>query len=225
MSAIISHDRPLLRHIGDNMTQLNIQSLLAQIEAATQQANNAGLERYQNLLNAVSGTKNSVLGAFNQAEGNMANMGNSEVARIAADRTRALAGSDQSLISRGLGNTTVRNAMKRGIVGDASRQMSDVAERVSTAKAGLSTQRAGALMDLGRFEGDAILSRQDIGPPIDMYASLIQQLMANQATAAASAPRRTYNFIGGVPRGPNSAVYTGSVQGYSNPNGVQTFTR
>jgi hypothetical protein len=204
-------------------TQLNIQALLGQIEAAQKQANDAGLERYQNLLNAVSGTKNSVLGAFGAAEGNLAGMGNSEVARIAQDRARQLAGSDQALISRGLGNTTVRNAARRGIVSDSSRAMSDVAERVATAKAGLNTQKAGALGDLGRLEADSILSRQDIGPPTDLYASLIQQLMANQATAAASNPGRSYNFVGGVPRGPSFGQSIGPSMSYESP-GVQSFT-
>jgi hypothetical protein len=203
-------------------TQLNIPALLAQIEAAQQQANQAGMERYQNLLGAVSGTKNSVLGAFGQAESNLSQMGNTAIRQIAGDRTRALAGSDQSLISRGLGNTTVRNAARRGIVGDSQRAMADVQERVGTAKAGLSTQRAGALSDLGRLEADSILSRQDIGPPMDLYASLIQSLMANGGGQAA--PRRSYNFVGNVPRGPMWGSQPTSYQmPYESP-GVQTFT-
>lgn len=199
----------------------DLQALLKQLEEQQAAVNQSGLERYQNLLSSVAGTKESVMGSFGQAQGLAAGMGTTGQAQIAADRTRQMGASEQGLVSRGLGNTTIRAAARRGINSDAERASQDLRERVTGQQAGLLTQQAGAQADMGRLESSAILSRQDIGPPMDLYASLIQSLAARGGLQAGAKPK-THNFIGAAP--PRTPQFASGPSISSPAQGVQTFT-
>ena len=96
------------------------------------------------------------------------------------------AGGTQSLIDRGLFNTTVLDAMQRREGEGLGRELEDINERVSTQRAGAEMQTSG---DLARFmqsrtgieaglTGDkagAIERRTDLGPNLAQYANLFAQ--------------------------------------------------
>jgi hypothetical protein len=156
-----------------------IADLSAQLQAGSKSANAAGKARYQKLLRQIAGLKEGILGeggTLAQAEGQMSEFGQTGQRQIQQDLLRQLAGSEQDLITRGLGNTTVRSSVRRGIRSDAEQARQSLGERVATQKAGLLERKAGMQADLGRLESDAILSREDTGPDMGMYLSLIQAL-------------------------------------------------
>lgn len=169
-------NRPNTAQQSGGAQPFDIQELLRRMEAERTSANTAGLERYNNLLSTVSGVGSRIGGLYDQAEGLMAGMGGTANRRIEENRVRSLAESEQDLVSRGLGNTTIRNSARRGVNADAENARADVAERIAGARAGLLTQRAGAEMDQGRLMADSILSRRDESPDASLYAQLIANL-------------------------------------------------
>lgn len=167
---------------GGSAPGFDIASLLAKLDAEQKAQNQSGLDQYQNLLGTVSGVKSNVLGPnglYDQAAALQSGMGTAQNTAINQGETKAKAQSDQDLTSRGLGNTTVRSTAQRGIASDATNARSAVAESVAGAKAGLLTQRAGAEQNIGNMQGDAILSKTSTPNNMNLYAQLIQQLMAN----------------------------------------------
>lgn len=160
----------------------DIATLLKNLEAANTSANSDSMAQYNSLLSTVGDAKNTVLGAgglYDQAGALQSGMGTTQNAAINSAETKAKATSDQDLIDRGLGNTTVRATNQRGIASDATAARSSVAEQVAGAKSNLLTQKAGATSQFAGMQGDAILSRTNTPPNANLYAQLIQQLMAN----------------------------------------------
>lgn len=146
-------------------------------KAAQTQANTDEESKYQRLLTSISGLQGQIGGTYGQAQSALEGVGTAARQRVADTQTQQSASSDQSLISRGLGNTTVVNAARRGIQSDAERANQSIDEQVGAMKSGLLTQRAGAEMDLGRLNADAILSRSATsGLDMNAYLQLIQQL-------------------------------------------------
>lgn len=161
---------------GSPTLQYDIQSLLKNLQGSFDKSNAAGQEQYQNLLSAVGGTGDKVSGLYKQAGDMTANFGNTARQEIDTGRVQQLGTSEQDLMSRGLGNTTIRSSVRRGINSDAQRNRASVDEMVNRQRAGLMTQQAGAEMGMGQMLGDAILSKQNIGPEAGMYAQLIESL-------------------------------------------------
>lgn len=181
-----------------SVPNLNIADLLAKLQGQYDSANSASLGRYNSLLGTVDQTAGAVNGLYGQAGAALKGQGATAKNRIQQGLTRGLASSEQDLISRGLGNSTVRSSVRRGITADANTAMNDVDERVAGQRAGLLTQQAGTTMALGGMKGDALLSRQDLGPDAELYAHLIQTLAANGGLGGvhAGAPAKSYNFVG-----------------------------
>lgn len=161
--------------------QARLGTMQTQLQGETDSANAANQERYEKLLASVAGTQADVTGGggtFDQMEGLMADMGREGTARIQDNRTQQLASSEQDLMSRGLGNTTIRETAKRGINTDIERQQQALNENVALMKSGVKGQKAGAQIDLGRLMSNSILSRQDVGPNQDLYAQLVSQMFS-----------------------------------------------
>jgi hypothetical protein len=155
------------------------EDLIAQLTQMQGQANKAGKARYQQLLQQIAQLQQGILGeggTLAQAEERMAGFGEAGRARLDQDLIRQMAEAEQGLISRGLGNTTVRTSARRGVAEDIERARQALDERVAAQQAGLLERRAGMQADLGRLEADAILSRQDEGPNMGTYLNLIQAL-------------------------------------------------
>lgn len=204
----------------------DIQSLLQMLQNQYQQANTAGLERYNSLMQGVNTAKSDITGSYNRAMGLTDTMGSTAKARIGEDTLRQKGSAAQDLTSRGLGNTTITSSVNRGIDADAARNTADVNERVNTAKSGLEMSRAGSQLDVARLMADATLSRQDQGPDMGMFANLLQTLSANNnGVTGGGGGGRSTNVIGGHPSGtPGGAnFFASSGGGGSGDSGVQTF--
>ncbi len=167
--------------------------LIAQFTASTEKANKANEDRYKELLGQFDALAQQVgsAGTFGEAQKLIENIGTAARTEIADQANRAAAQSDQDLISRGLGNTTVRSAQQRGILGDTSKALAAQSEKEAAAKAGLLTQRAGAELSIGGMRASAIEGRQDVGPDLGMFASLLQAAAANEQPATKPTVRTT----------------------------------
>lgn len=135
------------------MSQTNqlLNRLIQDTIAAQQRANQANEQRFQQLL--------GLSDQFGQT--------GRQDAQSAAIRQQAQA--QQSLISRGLGNTTILDAANRGVQSDFQRQLLDVNERVAQQRAGI------------------IERRDDVGPDLNALIALAQQTGAAN-TAPVQAP-------------------------------------
>lgn len=77
--------------------------------------NSLAQQRYQQLQQQIADTQARVRGTYEK-------MGQEGRARIGEAEQRGLASTQQDLISRGLGNTTVVESARRGVMSDAERQ-------------------------------------------------------------------------------------------------------
>lgn len=210
---------------------IDIQSLLQQLQEQYTRANTDSLAQYQNLMRGVNQAGLNIAGTYNDAFKNLEGAGTTAKTDIARNATRQKGAASQDLISRGLGNTTVTATNNRGIEDDAARQTAAVDESVRGQRIGLGINRANSQMGVANLWANSVLSRQNQGPDPSMYANLIQSLAANggldgSGGGGGGGRGRSYNFVGGVPRGGNSAINTGSVGGggEGGGGGVQTFT-
>ncbi len=107
-------------------------------------------------------------------------LGQSSQLDIERNRLRGLAQSQQSLIGRGLGNTTIVDAQARGINADAQRAGIQNRESQARLRTGLLTQQAGAQLGLGTLGIDTALSSQNVqnAPNQQLFQQLLQQLAA-----------------------------------------------
>jgi hypothetical protein len=160
---------------GKNVRKL-LKQLLEQLQTGETQAREAGEKQYQNLLESITGLKSQVGGTFGRAEQMLGQIGEAQRRRVTEAGTQAKAASRQDLVSRGLGNTTVVDAVQRGIDTDTQRAMGELAGQEAAQALGLLTQRAGSQRQLGALEADAILSRQIEPPRTSEYLSLIEAL-------------------------------------------------
>lgn len=139
-----------------------LQNLLAQFQTDSTQARNDSLAQYDSLLKSVDATEgrvNSYLG----------NLGSSGRTRIDRDAQNAYGKTQQSIVSRGLGNTTIADDLNRGVARDAEDARQSLDDRIASQQ--IQTQQ-----QLGNARGDAILSRANIQPDLSQFLGLIQAL-------------------------------------------------
>jgi len=118
----------------------------------------------KNLLKQM-GDIGTVRGLYGQAQGKAETFGTTGRADIIEGRDASLAQSEQDLISRGVGNTTVRTDTRRGIGNDAERNIQALNEKVAMMQAGLFTQQAGAETDWGQFTANLLQALGQSGGP------------------------------------------------------------
>ena len=161
--------------------------LIEEIIAGSKKANEANEKRYTELLTHLESLTGQVTGAggtYGQAQALLENVGNEARLRIAETSGKSSAQIEQDLISRGLGNSTMRANLQRAVTSDTNRALSAQAESEAAQKAGLLTQRAGAEISLGGMRAGAIEGRTDAGPDLGMFASLLQAAAANEKSQA-----------------------------------------
>lgn len=167
------------------MSQGNFSEIMRQITEAQNKANQANLQRYQQLLGHIDtlGQQVGAQGTFGQAEQLMSQIGGAARTEIQDQALKTAAQAEQDLITRGLGNTTMRTAAQRGVSADTQKALAAQSEREAAARAGLLTQRAQAEMGIGQMKAGAIEGRQDTGPDLNMFASLLQAAAAADKAA------------------------------------------
>ena len=137
-----------------------IDQLINMFTTAQNQANTANQERLDQIMGLLEGQGES---------------SKNEARRMSAERT---AGGDQSLMDRGLFNTTILDSQRRREGETLGRQLAGIDEAVALNRAG-------------------VLERvSDVGPDMGAWASLISQLAMNQGGQG-----KTHNF-GGINRLP-----------------------
>lgn len=179
---------------------IDFDALMKQIEADQKKANEANLARYQNLLSSLKGLSERVVGAggtFAQAEQLLVGIGTAARQQIGEAAVKAGAMSEQDLVSRGLGSTTIREAAKRGVESDKQKALRAQEEQEARQQAGLLTQRAGFETQLGGMMAGAIEGRQDVGPNLAMFTALLQA-----ASAAPAEGKQTLQIGRGLPQTP-----------------------
>ena len=127
----------------------NLQQALADkaaLKKSTNKANKANEARYQ-----------EILGLYE-------NLGTAGMERIGQQEGRMTAASEQDLTNRGLGNTTIRGSMARGIADDAELQRQGLRESVAMQKAGVMERKT------------------DAAPDLSMYMNLLSQSMSRPTT-------------------------------------------
>lgn len=170
----------------------DITNLLKALQQGSDAANQASQQQYQSLLDTGKSTSKSILGKggyFSQAGKALANTGIQGQNRINEAATQQLGSAKQDLINRGLYSTSALDAKQRAAALDKERATQELQSGLAGQKANLQVQQANAAQQLGGLNMDAILSKQNQGPDMGMYMSLIQQLLANHA-----APQRSYSF-------------------------------
>jgi hypothetical protein len=89
-------------------------------------------------------------------------IGRSELMDIEERYARARGSTDQSLISRGLGNATVRDAMQRGNLFDRTRAGIDLSDRLAATRAGYQSQLGLAGLGFGERSAGAELGQENL---------------------------------------------------------------
>lgn len=182
-------------------------------------ANAANQARYDEGLAGLRGMQEGILGAdgilpqaertsrgaIMQAIESSANMGRSARRRVDQQEQQGMSDTQQSAISRGLGNTTILDSLQRGVRQDANDARMDItdaeANRRSQLQMALANNNANFGMQAANMfrgtQGDItnfIAARNDVGPDMGQYANLIQQATAGQQAASSIPVTRTVNY-------------------------------
>jgi len=160
----------------------DVRGLLKSLQANFNAFNTAGLEQYKGLMDLTKGLNASVMGPtglYSQAFNQISQLGGTAARDIATREKQTLAQTEQDLVNRGLGNTTIRTNARRAVSNDATRARTTLAESLAGQRAGLLERQAGTALGLGQLTGDFMLSRQLVPPDLGTYAGLLQALAAN----------------------------------------------
>ena len=125
------------------MSRLNTAGILQRFEAAQTEANKANIKRYRQLLGSIKQLGVQTKQTYGKAFKNIAKLGQSARGRVEQGGTRALAESEQDLINRGLGNTSIRETARRGIRSDVEQNQLAIDEQVGAQRSNLFQNRAG----------------------------------------------------------------------------------
>lgn len=166
--------------------QFDYESILANFRQLHEQANQANESRYQDILRNEALTQETVGGTYGQMEGLLENLGQAESERIGITDVQEKARAEQDLISRGLGNTTIRESVRRGIGEDTARSQRALTEQVGRQKAGVLQGRAGAEERMGSSLSRFMEARTDQGPDMGQLSALLSQAGAGVGTQEAS---------------------------------------
>ena len=182
---------------------IDFNAIIQRMEAAQKAANEANLLRYEQLLQAIGDLGAQTHGTYQEAFQNIEGLGTAARQRVQQGKIRGQARAEQDLISRGLGNTTIRGGAMRGIAEDAERQQQAIDEAVGSQRSSLLQGRAGMEAQIGGMRAGAIEGRRDIGPDMSLMASLLQAAASqgDQTPIRASVGRGLPPGGGGVSRG------------------------
>lgn len=133
-------------------------------------------ERFKQLMGMTKDIRRQALKSQRAALKETRKFGKTRMAELESAREGRLANVEQEATSRGLGNTTIRSSMQRGVESDIEREKSAVRENIARQRAGLLSQQAGLQFDLGQFSTDAFLSRRDQFPQVGNILELLSRM-------------------------------------------------
>lgn len=190
------------------MPELNVQDLIAEFVSERERANQANESRYAQLVELLQQLQGRATGLHQQQLGMFDRFGQ-KATREAREMGQQRRGTtEQDLISRGLGNTTIRTSALRDVGEQTQDRLQDIAEQVAAQKAGVLGQQVGTDLRATGMLAGAIEGRTDQAPNLSQFAQLIRA-----AEAGDQQPRQA--FVGGSPRdsGPGFADRYGSGSG------------
>jgi len=178
-------------------TNVDFTAIIRQMQQQEAQRNEDALARYAqaNTLAQQLTQQVGAMGTYGAAEAQMNMVGNAAHQRISEGATQQFAQADQDLMNRGLGNTTIRSSVQRGIGMDEQRAMNELDEGLAAQRSGLLERRAGQEFQSGVNEIDTLLSRVD--EPIDYvlwpacFSRLRPRPKASSRSRSALAPATT----------------------------------
>jgi hypothetical protein len=216
-----------MQRLGD-IDLRNPQSIVSAVQKRQKKANTANEQRYDQGLGVLQRAQQGITGAggiLPQAEANSrgaimealrnsSGVGETAQRRVSEQEQNARGATQQSAISRGLGNTTILDSLQRGVRRDANDARANIDEQVAARNADLWLRMAQNNAQFGQAQANAtrgmagdisqfIAARNDVGPSLNDYAGLIQQAMA---APDPNAPKRTSRVIGGSVFGGGGAL-------------------
>ena len=226
------------------LPQTKTDSVINQAEKERQEAKAANEARYKELLanidqqiplvdkqydrytQQLNKTRGNIESGYASALGLLDNYGQTATSDLARKYKSAGAVDSQSLIDRGLYNSTVLDSMKRRRSESQGREKLAIDESVNTAKTGLTERKTAALGDLDQQWASTTLNRlqtqqalqqakrniiegrQDNGPDLSLIAQLVQQQeAAKQAKKGSGLGSKIFgSLLGGVSGGVSSGI-------------------
>jgi hypothetical protein len=197
------------------MSTFNFSELLGKLEAQQSAANKANLMRYDELLKHIAALGEQTHGSFESARGEIAKLGGAARTRIARKGVGERGRIEQDLMSRGLGNTTIRESALAGQQERETLSGIELDESLGRQRAGIDIAEAGNQTRIGGMMASAIEGRTDAGPNLSLYSSLLQSAAANQQPAGGKYTAR----VGASSGGPSLASSLREKFGTSLPGG------
>lgn len=182
------------------MNTSTLQSLMDQITESQKKANAANEKRYADLIQNLTNLSQQIVGeggTFSQAQNLINTIGQAAQTQIQEQAAKAQGQSEQDLVSRGLGATSIRESAKRGIMSDKTKALQAQAESEAAQKANLLTQKAGFQLNLGSLLSNAMQNRTDQGPDLGLYSSLLQAAAAESTANQPTTVRLPASLPGG----------------------------
>lgn len=152
------------------------EELLAKLAAQQQSQNKSAKKQFQGVTGAQKKASKRARKAQKASIKEIGKVGKQAEKDIEAQRQRSQATALQSVMNRGLGNTTVLDSVRRGIDTDASTARAGLAERIAGLRSGALQQSAGLEANLGGFAVDTLLSRETVRPDVSQTLQLLQRL-------------------------------------------------
>lgn len=164
----------------------NIQSYINAYQTGQNQSNDANAARYNQGIGVLSGGANQATDYLNQAQQNLAGIGQAQAQEIERQRQAASGHATQSAISRGLGDTTVTDALQQGVQHTAD--LANIANNESVARqqSGLYQAQAGQTDQSANSLAGFIANRNDTGPSLGEISGLISGMASNPGTGGRS---------------------------------------
>jgi hypothetical protein len=167
--------------------QFNLNTVLQQLQQSQDQANKANVQRYNDLLQSISNTGGQVAGTYGQASGLLDTLGQTAATRIGQQTQQQIAGNQQNLVSRGLGNTTIGVNLENQAQQQGEQALQAANEAVAAQKSGVLQAQAGSQVNLGQMTAQGIESLNQQAPNMGLYANMIQQAAAGQQAKTTTA--------------------------------------
>lgn len=151
------------------------------------QANAANEQRYQDILGTIGAERTNQGTYYDQVANLLEQTGQVDRTRIGQNLQKDLASSEQDLISRGLGNTTIRQGARNDLQDRSELAQQALSEQIANQQATLTQNRAQTDERMTNLLTNVMQARSDTGPNLDTFAQLMMQAAAGQgATDAAN---------------------------------------
>lgn len=161
-----------------------IDDLLQMFGQQGDEANQANEDRYGDIMRQLGRTQRQVGRQYGKASNLTRNLGRAGQRQINRQARDASAQALSSSVQRGLGSSTVVDALNRQIERDRSAAQADNREQVQAQRAGILMSRAGSTERLGGLIAQMMEARTDAGPDPRLLAQLAQQAGQGEGAGA-----------------------------------------